>query len=65
MIYWRPDYIDSPACHGFVNCDGCKHVCPMFGLPGLCEWPKEIIMDNTTEPYWEPDKTPSLAEKWL
>lgn len=62
--YFRPDYYHAPDCPGDAQCNG-RDRCPVFGIPGMCQWPCPIVTDNTTQPYWYPDVDASLAERWL
>lgn len=63
--YYRPDWYKSPDCPGDENCNPQRDTCPVFGLPGFCQWPCAILVNNYTTPYWYPAREPSLSEKWL
>jgi hypothetical protein len=63
--FHRPDYYSSPDCAGNRDCDGKTYQCPVFGLPGLCQWPVGITMDNFNTPFWDPETESGLAECWL
>ena len=60
----RPDYMNSPDCPGYAECDGRTNVCPIFGLVALCIWPAPIVCDSRVK-YWFPAEETSLAESWL
>ena len=65
--FYRPDWGRSPDCEGCpAQCeDGNRHRCHVFGIPNFCEWPGGLRLDQWQEPWWYPDREPSLAEKWL
>ena len=64
--FYRPDWYAAPDCVGCLEeCEGRKHRCHVFGLPGFCQWPNGIMMSNHSMPWWYPDEEPSLAESWL
>jgi hypothetical protein len=64
--FYRPDWGRSPDCEGCPeHCDGRQHRCHVFGIPGFCDWPSGLKLDQWREPWWYPDREPSLAEKWL
>jgi hypothetical protein len=63
--FHRPDCSSSPDCDGVEDCDGRTHQCPVFGLPGMCQWPVSITMDNFDKPFWDPATEAGLAERWL
>jgi hypothetical protein len=64
-VFHRPDFFGSPDCEGNSDCDGKTHQCPVFGLPGMCQWPVSITMKNFDKPFWDTKIEAGLAERWL
>lgn len=70
--FYRPDWSGSPDCggcqagcgEGRTDAEARDHQCHLYGVKGMCLWPRSIIMDGQTA-YWYPEKDAGLAESWL